>query len=66
MRGYISEDEARTKWCPMAQSVWSGKRIDNRQVLTKQVAPYNCVASDCMWWLSRTSESDKGYCGGVK
>ena len=37
----MTEDEAKTKWCPMATSASDL----NSQYFRK------CIASDCMWWV---------------
>jgi hypothetical protein len=69
----ISENVARTKWCPMV-------RIDNNNRLHNSLTDgfqnsekmYHCIAGDCMGWrkfqLSHMKGTDEGveshgYCG---
>ena len=43
----MTEDEAKTKWCPMARSVGNG---ENRTPFGAADASCLCLASGCMAW----------------
>lgn len=70
----MTEDEARTKWCPMA-------RVTVKEMPANRITErYNCIASDCMMWKVEISQYDAneinrksnarqkatGYCGLAK
>ena len=64
----MTEEEAKTKWCPHIRFVVNASIIGNR--FNTFYAPYNkdckCIASKCMMWLPangfhRTGE--QGHCG---
>jgi hypothetical protein len=69
----MTEDEAKTKWCPMVRN--GVNRNYPRQGYQGEIGdnnpPYSkCIASDCMMWRvtrnhnSETGESFvTGYCG---
>lgn len=64
--GDMTEDEAKTKWCPMVRFVigdhnalWQGKAINNRY-LEMEPNTCLCIASQCMMW------ADDGRCGLIK
>jgi len=64
----MTEDEARTKWCPFAFAALSPSgpavnRIvgDDRPPLPK--AGTQCIASDCMMWRSVPGFPINGFCG---
>ena len=73
----ITEEEARTKWCPfvreMSVAADKGKvmALGNRYVSETKVSKVRdrfsnppgarCIASDCMAW--RWSSNDRGWCG---
>ena len=70
----MTEDEARTKWCPMVRHVFEVDEGDafNRISNITGGASYNlnCIASDCMMWEWRpitVGDEDfdtvEGYCG---
>jgi hypothetical protein len=54
----MTEEEAKTKWCPLvdfqigptSSSVWQGIAYNNRG---QEYAPdtCRCIASECMWWV---------------
>jgi len=71
----MTEDEAKTKWCPMVRyAVLDNDAFDNRAELSK---PNRCIASSCMMWRTIEIKSEKsgdyvtvtvfpegsGYCG---
>ena len=73
----MTEDEAKTKWCPQIRVSVSG----DGPVWTNREAPdCNCIASECMWWVwdvspARVAEISRiqeytgkptGHCGAVK
>jgi len=56
MRPYMTEDEAKRRWCPMVRdydagggsasnSCWSEEHPDSRNPRYSR-----CCASECMWW----------------
>ena len=53
----MTEDQAKTKWCPMARSVpnavgySSGNRFDGQN---PEFLECKCIASDCMMWAKAT------------
>ena len=50
----MTEDEAKTKWCPMV-------RAGNEAGCNRKDATDKCIASDCMMWrTSCTRYFDKG------
>ena len=70
----MTEDEAKTKWCPMARE-WGDENSYNR-VLGKADEHTKCIASDCMMWIATDNEvgamsggtrpirsQPAGYCG---
>lgn len=72
----MTEDEAKTKWCPHVRVVLVTKRGGtnhpyNRYFLEDKKDPINnpvdarCIASDCMaWrWFSEDYKGTGGYCG---
>ncbi len=61
----MTEQEARTKWCPMARvSTYSvGNPAESAANRTDEGTPYpasRCIASDCMMWRW---EEDHTYTG---
>ena len=66
----MTEDEAKTKWCPMTRF---HKGADNDVYCNKPrgvvKSPHStfCIASDCMVWVkdgwSTLNECETGYCG---
>ena len=59
----MSEEEARTKWCPMAR-VYSPDGAYNKEGGCLAHGS-TCIASDCMMWRQwgPSSEGMKGFCG---
>lgn len=56
----MTEDEARTKWCPLTHTqiiVMMPKGSTFPANETAILGRYNCIASGCMAWR------DPGYCG---
>jgi len=66
----MTEEEAKTKWCPMARVIESANdpsfnRIQYKDKDDVEVAHGSyCIATDCMmWeWLELPGEGE-GYCG---
>jgi len=68
----MTEDEAKTKWCPMVRSSDLEKDVDNCYIKDRNPTYSRCIASDCMMWrLSARHYLDdvppkspiQGYCG---
>ena len=68
----MTEDEARTKWCPMVRFHFSREAAyDNKPLVDGEPPPQEtvalCIASDCMMWKPATriqgAPGDKGDCG---
>lgn len=65
----MTDNIAKTKWCPMSRYVLSvtGELISNRQGHVND--PWDsCLVSDCMMWRWLIYENDtksttEGYCG---
>lgn len=60
MRPYMTEEEARTKWCPMVRTA-----DDNRSINQEPQPKWNCcIGSGCMWWgwEEDKPECDRGRC----
>jgi len=62
----MTEDEARTKWCPMVRYKSGGGEGINRWATSddKNYSPDHskCIASDCMMWREiREQDSSTGY-----
>ena len=68
----MTEDEARTKWCPMARVGQLASTGIN--IVAREDADYYkhnlCMASDCMMWVEDTAppitNSNHGHCGLAK
>jgi len=64
----MTEEEAKTKWCPFARVVSSIKREEERarpainRVGGRVDDQCLCLASGCMAWRRRGAR-DNGYCG---
>ncbi len=65
----MTEEEAKTKWCPKAVLVLSshnypsGNRFDNDTPTSRDLQTRcNCLGTDCMMWLGTTED---GSCGLV-
>uniref|UniRef100_A0A6M3LSV1 Uncharacterized protein n=1 Tax=viral metagenome TaxID=1070528 RepID=A0A6M3LSV1_9ZZZZ len=62
----MTEDEAKTKWCPQAR-VLSDVGSYNAEYVAGRVQPAaSCIASACMAWRWTTKHSIDGaigYCG---
>lgn len=68
----MTEDEAKTKWCPLARVAGqpvAGNRYPFDTDYSEKHAFATCIGSDCMaWrWYARWPDDDKkawtGYCG---
>lgn len=58
----MTEDEAKTKWCPAAKG---NQQYDTN---TRIVGEDHCIGSACMWWRWEAEAGDdpkstEGYCG---
>jgi hypothetical protein len=74
----MTEDEAKTKWCPMIRNIPLRVGENYRGVTTRDnTANYerNCIASACMMWQQADRAEDPenfgsylpaGYCGLVR
>lgn len=65
---YLTEDEAKQKWCPEARTVFSdGDGAINRTILGYgDDEGWRCLASECMAWRwqpAKTARPKWGYCG---
>lgn len=65
----MTEDEAKTKWCPMARLDYDHSTInrDTEYKSEELVIPKAslCIGSDCMMWAADPSGffGDNGHCG---
>ena len=63
----MTEQEARTKWCPSVRVELFGNAVVVNRYKGKLEETYNCIASDCMMWRwhspSKSPEKRSGYCG---
>ena len=51
---WLSEEEAKTKWCPFYRVSISGESTtDNRGGAYSPLLNENCIASDCIMWQKR-------------
>lgn len=62
----MTEDEAKTKWCPMARTITP---VMQEAQCTNGTWDFRCIASDCMMWrwkldvrFAEMSKTD-GHCG---
>jgi hypothetical protein len=58
----MTEDEAKTKWCPKVQLMATGDPVNGGDILTNRgdrPAPgmFSCIGSECMVWR----KSEDGY-----
>lgn len=68
----MTEDEAKTKWCPFVRLARPGQTAFNRTTDDSELLPAAmCVASDCMawrWkartWPSKPNDQSGPICGG--
>lgn len=55
----MSEKEAKSKWCPMARSFWSGELAQGAATSYNRATDNTkCVASKCMMWRWRLYTKD--------
>lgn len=64
----MTEEEARTKWCPFARAYDSddigGATSTNRPLQYERPRKdLNCIASGCMAWRWLAINGKRGYCG---
>lgn len=65
----MTEEEAKTKWCPFASSrllVWQksqGVQVNKFYSDNTGEPHVNCLASDCMAWRCGEKNSAESYCG---
>jgi len=58
----MTEDEARTKWCPMVRISIEGHGSYNQYSDGDIPEMCNCIASNCMMWREiRKQDSSTGY-----
>jgi len=68
----MTEEEAKTKWCPMIQvtSSQSFNDVEYGDNRGTGDSSHHCIASDCMWWVEDQPEitpyESEGHCGAVK
>ena len=56
----MTEDEAKTKWCPHALTV--SEPVGFGALRIKQTNDGKCIGSECMAWRKINMAGD-GYCG---
>ena len=57
----MTENEAKTKWCPMVRFGTASCNSDP-QTQRNNYEGYCCIASECMWWVwDRTPEQYKNH-----
>jgi len=69
----MTEDQARTKWCPMYRLVAAGETQSSYNSIYMgegQISmPTKCIASDCMMWRwtvgERSHKINPGYTEGL-
>ncbi len=64
----MTEDEARKRWCPMAQVPIQHAHTNNSVVvnMSDNTPLAHCIASECMMWRwhqVKFNETDEGHCG---
>lgn len=65
----LTEEEAKTKWCPMARILVGDMSITaiNRDGEDRVLSNARCIASECMLWERVLARDDKrpgiGRCG---
>ncbi len=67
----VTENEARTKWCPHVRTIVYGAEGDSPAVNRDTAhAPFNlnCIGSDCMMWAVTDPDTveqkhRRGWCG---
>lgn len=66
----LTEEEARTKWCPMARMLWADHiggawcvAAVNRDHLGHIPHGSSCLASGCALWTWVDGYEEKGRCG---
>jgi hypothetical protein len=57
----MTEDEAKTKWCPMARC-WGQSGPVNRDGGKPRIGAM-CLGSGCMMWRWLDEDDRIGYCG---
>ena len=70
----MTEDEAKTKWCPMVREFSQGEGPANSHVGGRNPSYARCIASDCALWVrADKNEIDgngfsalAGHCGLVR
>ena len=60
----MTEDEAKTKWCPHVRVPRVAGSTSNRDSDGDFLQEHLCVASQCMAWRLATKAGERGgYCG---
>ena len=60
---YLTEEEAKKKWCPELKLEGSNASMTNAGKVIYDSA--NCIASGCMMWryAGESEKGETGYCG---
>ncbi len=56
----MTEDEAKTKWCPMVRTGLTAGMAVNQHTNDEVYGETRCVASECMMWREYRGN---GWCG---
>ena len=65
----MTEDQAKTKWCPMTRFKMDEVAVNRHNGTPGKIdvqfnPPYaRCIASECMMWRWWQIEANNGYCG---
>lgn len=62
----MTEDDARTKWCPQARVLshgQTGRAGFNRHLNGDIATAGNCLGSGCMMWRWANEVTGRGFCG---
>ena len=62
----MTEDEAKTKWCPHMFPAIEGQKTSGHNCYGDDIGMFHCaaskcIASDCMMW--QVTDKAFGYCG---
>jgi len=68
----MTEEEAKTKWCPMVRFTGAGTATDQEWATNRGgdygAQAFKCIGSECMAWrgyyvMKDTEKVHHGYCG---